>query len=230
MRCLLVLCTLAMVAATATSAEAGCVYSMQALSKHNANNVIAGENQLRLTVSDAGSYVTFRFDHYGASNPMSITNVYFDDHANNLFKSNLWASGSAGVSFSKDATRQAIDGGSKLTPAFQTTESASASSLANGVNPGESLTVYLQKRTGVKMWNVVSALNNQKFRVGINVQGFAFAGTESFVNPIPGQLPPPMVPEPSGLALASLGIVGLIAHSRRRQKGEVEFDGDQQSC
>ena len=222
MRNLLVLCTLDVVAATTSTVEAGYVYSMQALSKNNANNVIAGENQLRLTISDAGSYVTFRFDHYGASNPMSITSVYFDDHVSNLFATNVWAFGTSGVSFAKDATPHAIDGGSKLTPGFQTTESASASSLANGIDPGETLTVYLRKNSGIKMWNVISALNQQNFSVGINVEGFAYAGTESFVNPIPGQNPPPMVPEPSGLALASLGIVGLIVRSRLRKESDVE--------
>ena len=224
MQRLLLLCAAATMALVTSHAEAGYVYSMQALSKNNANNVITGQNQLRLTITDMGSgYVQFRFDHYGGANPMSITDVYFDDHVKNLFRRSVSISGTVGTSFSVDSSPEAIEGGSKLTPGFQTTESLSSSSLANGVNPGETLYVYLRRNSGVSMWNVISALNNQQFRVGINVQGFAYAGNETFVNPIPGQVPPPMVPEPSGLALAGLGILGLALRSRRRSvNGDVE--------
>ena len=207
--------TLSLVLA-ASPVQAGYTYGFVGLSKNDAQNTATGESQLQLDVrSLSGGRVEFKFRNIGTT-ASSITNVYFDG-SDDLFQYTSSVSGSRGVRFQSDATPQSLPSGSNLLSPFETDDSFSAKSgrISNGVNPGELLNVQMKLKSGYRLWNVVSAINSLTLRVGLNVQGFSNGGTESFINPTPGGNPPPMVPEPTGLALAGIA-AGCFFLKRRR--------------
>jgi hypothetical protein len=76
-----------------------------------------------------------------------------------------------------------------------------------GVNAGESLGIIFNFMPGETIPDVVDEQTSGELRVGIHVQGFAFGGSESFVN-VP-------VPEPTGLALFAAA-AGVLARRRVR--------------
>jgi hypothetical protein len=121
-----------------------------------------------------------------------------------------------------------LPGGNNLNPAFQTTLGLSADSdppvSVNGVNPGEKLVMFLDLASGKSYSDALAAFSDLSLRVGIHVQAFDGGGSEGFVNTV-GGTPPPIVPEPTGLALAGLGIAGLLVR-RRRQKPVTPAETD----
>jgi hypothetical protein len=102
-----------------------------------------------------------------------------------------------------------LPGGSSISPAFAADFRVNANPAppANGVNPGDVLTVVFNLESGVAPADVISALNTGAFRVGLHVINFASGGSESFVTQ--------PIPEPSTLLLGSLGLAGLAAITRR---------------
>lgn len=199
--------------------EAGFTYGFFGITNNNAGDVAVGANQLSVDLSSRrNNRVRVRFDNVGLD-ASSITDVYFDDSLG-VFDSIYQIKNTGGVSFSEGAAPGNLAGGNMLDPAFQSTLGLNADSdppvQINGVNPGEQLTLYLQIAAGSAFSDVVDAINSSALRIGIHVQGFNSGGSESFVNMTPSG-PPPVVPEPSGLALAGLAAVGLVFRRRRKQ-------------
>lgn len=209
-------------ATTAEQARAGVTYGFYSVTQNSVVDSAIGHSQLSVTVSRAnGNRVKFRFDNIGTE-ASSITDVYFDDQAG-LFSGIDRIRNTSGVSFSEGAAPGNLPGGNNLNPAFQTTLGLSADSdppvSVNGVNPGEKLVMFLDLVSGKSYSDALTAFSDHSLRVGIHVQAFAGGGSEGFVNTV-GGTPPPVVPEPTGLALAGLGIAGLLVR-RRRQKADT---------
>ena len=208
---------LCFVSLAASQADAGFTYGFFSVTQNSAYDSAIGESQLSFTVSNAkGNRVKFQFENNG-SEASSITDVYFDDRAG-LFSGIDSIRKTSGVSFSTGASPGNLPGANNLNPAFQTTLGLSADSdppvSKNGVNPGEKLVMYLDLTSGTSLSDVVVAFTDLSLRVGIHVQGFASGGSEGFVNTV-GGTPPPVVPEPTGIVLAGLGIAGLLYRRRR---------------
>lgn len=207
---------------TAEPARAGATYGFFSVTQNSAADSAIGHSQLSVTVSKAkGSRVKFQFENNGTE-ASSITDVYFDDQAG-LFSGIDRIRNTSGVRFSEGAAPGNLPGGNNLNPAFQTTLGLSADSdppvSINGVNPGEKLVMFLDLVSGKSYSDALASFSDLSLRVGIHVQAFDSGGSEAFVNTV-GGTPPPVVPEPTGLALAGLGIAGLLVR-RRRQKADT---------
>lgn len=205
-------------------AEAGFDYGFYGATNRNAAHVAIGESQLGLSVSDAGSGLV-RFDLTN-SGPLasSITDVYFDDYFRDLFVTDIFdIDDSSGTTFHRYANPINLPGGLSHDFIAHDDTSLESSSVARGVNPGESLGVLLQLAGNTVFDDVIDALASTRLKVGVQLKGFDDWGKESFIN-VPsgtGGSQPPAVPEPSAMALAGLAIVGLVAR-RRRQSSDSD--------
>ncbi|MBI1313469.1 PEP-CTERM sorting domain-containing protein [bacterium] len=227
---LITFAALAALVFSATSAEAGWTYGFAGVTNNSPVNTAIGENQLAVEVVRLrrSSQVQLLFTNSGPD-ASSITDVYLDDESS-LFSSIRSIQNYSGVSFSQGATPGNLPGGNNLEDPFVTTLGLNADSdppvEKNGVNPGEKLGITLNLASGVSFSDVIAAINSAALRVGIHVQGFANGGSESFVNVNPTNPDgPPIVPEPTGLALAGIALGGLLVKRRRRSHSDGTIDG-----
>jgi len=142
-----------------------------------------GEAQLWVDVTEpGGGQVAFTFNNDGPD-PCSIAGVFFDDGTLLGVASIIE---SDGVSFSLGSSPPNLPGWDLLDPNFEATADFSADSdppvQPNGVNPGEYLILVFDLQSGSTFSDVVDDLSSGALRIGIHVQGYASAGSESFVN------------------------------------------------
>ena len=201
------------------SAQASIEYSFGNISANNVLDAAAGEAQLSVVVSDAmgGMDLTdlqalFTFLNIGPD-PMSITDVYFDDGSllaiATLIDADDGVDGDPGVDFSQPATPGELPSANSASPPFVTTSTFLADSdpavLINGVNPGESLGILFDLNSGKTLSDVYDDLDSGVVRIGIHVQGFG-SGSESYVNE--------PIPEPASVLIWAL-LVGAGVFYRR---------------
>lgn len=154
-----------------------------------------GANQVSFTFNNAGPSASF------------ISDIYFDDGTLLGIAS---VTDGTGTDFDSPANNENLPGGNSITPPFQTTQGFSAQNepgAANGVNPGEEVTITFDLKDGQTFADTLTALGDGSLRIGIHVQGFEGGGSESFVN---------NVPEPGTLALLGSGLVSLGWLGRKR--------------
>lgn len=216
------LCGFALFAALSTlllasESRAGFEYGFNNITNNNATNVAVGKAQAGLDVSSYGTnQVKFFFTNIGLA-AAAISNIYFDEPTA-LFTTATTIQNGTSTSFYKPTTPTNMTGGSAIGFVADKQIAAYTPVTTNGINPGESLGVVLTLASGKVFNDVITALQTSALRVGIRMQGFSAAGGESFINkPTSSTPPPPVVPEPSGLVLASLAAVGL-AVSRKFRK------------
>ncbi len=228
MRPLIAIAALVIATLTASAAEAGWTYDFYGITRNSTANTSTGEQQLSVRVRGLRrNRVELQFRNTGLE-ASSITDVYLDDR-NSVFSSIRRIKNSDGVSFSQGAAPGNLPGGNNLLDPFQSTMGLNADSdppvQHNGVNPGEKLSIVFNLASGKRFWDVISGIQNSVLRIGLHVQGFANGGSESFVNVNPKNPDgPPIVPEPTGLALAGIALGGVLINRRRSKKRDTETD------
>ncbi|MBM80159.1 MAG: hypothetical protein CMJ78_06145 [Planctomycetaceae bacterium] len=90
---------------------------------------------------------------------------------------------------------------------------AVTSNVKFGLDKGERVYVWRQNADGVDFAEVIHQLNCGPFAVKLDFNGQIITYTHE---PKPCDDHPPVVPEPSGLALAGIGVAFAVCHRRRK--------------
>src|SRR3954471_8222599 len=182
------------------------------ITNNNATDCGTLSAQLRLDVTTVtGSHtVDFLFTNTGPL-ASSITDVYFDDTLPALLGTPGTIAQSAGVSFSANCAPGNLPGGSPI--GFSSNYCADSNSPVQpmGVNPGEWLRLTYTLQGTATLDQVLAAMTDGSYRVGVHVQGFATGGSESAL------AAPRSVPEPATCLLFGTGLITLGRLGRRRR-------------
>jgi hypothetical protein len=185
-------------------------FTFDCISNNNAPNCQAGELQLGVeVVAGPAGQAQFIFRNTGSS-AASITDIYFD---NGTLLGIASVTNGAGVDFSQGASPGNLPGGNSMYPAFQATAGFTADSnpptQSNGVNPGETVSIFFTLQSGGAFADVIRELYSREIRIGVHVQGFANGGSESFVN-----LAAVPVPAAAWLLVSGLGLLRVARHRK----------------
>ena len=170
------------------------------------------EAQITVEVTGVGGDVQFVFTNASGGSASSISEIYFDDPIPMLSGGSALITSSAGVSYTQNCTPQDLSGGGS---AFSTTYCAERrGNQQTGVNPGESVTISYDLLAGFDINDVLAALNDGSYQIGLHVIGFADGGSVSGIN-----VPNRSVPEPTSLLFVTTGLLlGGLGLNRRRKR------------
>jgi hypothetical protein len=191
------------------------VYTFEQIT-NNGNTNVGG--QIELEVNDLGSsMIEFLVSNVGPVSSI-VTQIAFDDDDLLLDGSSLVIFNGPGVIMVNNGNTN-IPAANNATPPFVATYGVARQNqggVNNGINVGEfvSLTYTL---TGSNTYaDLIAALDGGTYRAGLHVQGIApQGGSEAYVNI------PRSVPEPSTIALAGLGMLGLGLGALRKLRGLI---------
>ena len=180
-------------------------FSFSNITGNSAANALAGEQQLRIDVSDASGGMTsnstqalFKFSNVGLL-ASSITQIYFDNGSAlgsiaSIFDSDTGTRDN--VSFSAATGNLNLPGGNSLSQNFVSNFGLKANTPVSqkGVNAGSSewVSVLFNLSSGKRLGDVISEISGGSLRIGMHVQAFGNGGSEAFVNR--PNLPTPSTP------------------------------------
>ena len=182
----------------AFSAPASAVtFGFHCITNNSASNCAIGEAQMTVELLTNGNLV---FRNVGSTDSSIMYLAWEGDSI--IFAGVETPLGSVTMNFLNGAV---LPGADSLSPPFAPNDGAVADSLAAGINPGETLLLLLIPNTNEAF---IQGVLDGTYRIGIEVQGFAGGGSESFINNI---VP---IPEPGSAALVAMGLV-MLARRRR---------------
>ncbi len=209
-------------------------FGFQCVSNNLPGDCTIAETQLKLVISDwtSSSYdIRFTFKNEGPL-ASSITDIYFDDptgdpglgkggelSVNMLDYSNVFISPKTStVAFTSDANPSDLPSGGAFTSNYSADSDAPPSH--KGVNPGESVTFKFNfTDTNDGFDELITAISNGSFSIGLHVQAFGTGGSESLVLSLTGDITP--VPEPATMLLLGTGLAGIAGIMRKRKKTQI---------
>jgi hypothetical protein len=184
-------------------------YSFQEITSNSPINV---GSQLSVEVTSVVGGVQFMFQNSGPL-ASSIADIYFDNSGAFLGAPLTIVGNSAGVQFGLGAKPGDLPGGNAV--GFTATTGFTADSdkpvQANGINPGEWLTLQTALGAGQSFATITQALDTGALRIGLHVQGLSDGQSESYISsPVPE-------PEIYAMLAAGLGLMGWTARRRKQQ-------------
>jgi hypothetical protein len=205
--CLLTVAAISLYSRDAAASE----FNFDCISNNSATNCSVLESQLSVTIglnATDSSLVDFLFTNSGPA-ASSITDVYFDDPPP-LLGSPGYISSSSGVGFAAGCSPGNLPGGNPY--GFTTAYCADSNSPTqqNGVNPTEWLRLSYTLQSGYTLDDVLNAIAESSFQVGIHVQGFANGGSEAAIMGVTPVL------EPASGVLLGIGAVAALVRRRRK--------------
>ena len=213
----LVVCLLTVAAISLFSRDAAASeFNFDCITNNNSTNCSVLESQLSVTIglnATNSSMVDFLFTNLGPA-ASSITDVYFDDPPPLLGLPGIIAE-SSGVDFDPGCSPGNLPGGNPY--GFSSAYCADSDSPVqpNGVNPGEWVRLSYTLQSGATLADVLNAIAEGSFQVGIHVQGFANGGSEAGIIELTPDVTP--VPEPASIVLLGSGALAALARRRRRK-------------
>ena len=173
--------------------------------------ILEAQLSVNVTAGVEPNQVAFQFTNSGPS-ASSISEIYFQDPIP-LLGALYSISSSAGVSYTSNCNPNNLPGGAPL--GFTTTYCAERSgNQQTGVNPGESVTIIYTLQSGYDLDDVLAAINDGSYRMGLHVIGFADRGSVSGID-----TPNTSVPEPTSLLFVTTGLLlGGLGLNRRRKR------------
>ena len=183
----------------------------------NGNGSVA--SQLLVDVTQSGANVLFKFTNNSLISS-SITDVYFDYGNTNYFTSisnnALGAAGeSAGVTYADGASPSNLPAGNTIGFTADASGDSAPPVMANGVNAANEYVAFLGALgLNSSFSDVITALDNNAFRIGLHVQAIGeLGGSEAFIN---SSEKPSQVPLPSAIWLFGSAILGFAGYNKRR--------------
>jgi hypothetical protein len=176
------------------------------------NSPINVASQLFVDVSAAGSSTAFTFTNTAVLQS-SITDIYFD--FGNPFPLNLPPSltSSSGVDFSIGASPSNLPSGNTIAFTAGFGADSNSPTAHNGIdNSNEYLTITF---SGLSFSQIITAFNDETFRIGVHVQSLSDGQSESYVTP------GTPVPEPGTMMLLGIGMLGLAVYGKRRMNKDA---------
>lgn len=188
-------------------------YDFYCITNNAAADVMIGEQQLKVEVSDQGpGLVGFKFMNEGLEDCV-ITEIYFQDGSGLLLGYASIEEDMLKVDFKQEEVGNVnpknLPGGKSIDPQFIASAAFSIEPVNPepnwGVNPEEWVKIIYSIQPTKTFADVINELANADLRIGIHVQSFADGGSESFVN----------TPEPATMLLLGLG--GLMLRKRSKK-------------
>lgn len=190
------------------------MYGFSVVQPNDPSSVAIGEAQFRVNVYEAGTnQVSFRFYNKGPIRS-SLTDIYFDD-AGGMLAELVTIDNGPGVLFSEGATPVDWPASHYVTPYFTADFSADSDdpTVPNGINSFESLRLSFTLINGFSFEDLIAAIGDSTFRIGIQGRNMGGAGLrETFINRTS------VVPLPGAFVLGALGL-GIVGWQRRRLEG-----------
>ncbi|MCB2193454.1 MAG: PEP-CTERM sorting domain-containing protein [Deltaproteobacteria bacterium] len=148
-----------------------------------------------------------------------VSEIYFQDLNGLVARYEILNDQNTGtVEFNEGATPGSLPGGQDIAFSTSYAMSADAPSPKYGINPNETLTIYVDLSEGVTVATLLSALQGGSVLVGAHVQSIAGDASESYVSGGGGG--GAAAPEPGTMALMGSGLLaGWLVRRKRGRKG-----------
>lgn len=146
-----------------------------------------------------------------------VSEIYFQDEDGVINKVTLNNSENVGqVIFHDGASPPSLPGGSPYNFSTAFAVEANNPSPKYGINPDETLKVYLDLNDNTALNLLLTGLTQEDFRVGMHVQSIGGDSSASYINIVPPG--GGAVPEPGTMLLMGSALLGSWVVRRRRKK------------